>query len=264
MSVLKEKRDSSLANALSILKGFTMDHPEQGVTDVAKHLGLSKSTVHRLLASMASEGFVYKNPRTNRYSLGTSVLTLTNLVSSQLPILNESVPVLNMLTERTGETSHLGILEDQHMIYLQKVECDNPTSLFTHIGKRHPIHATSIGQAILAFQEQDERHQLLPETLESYANHTITSHKRLSEKMDLIKAEKYVICDRELQEDVMAIAAPIYNEKGKVLAAINIVGPANRIKSKLKSHRLVEEVVRSGEKITELVRMRKLKNRYKS
>ncbi|MFV2047183.1 IclR family transcriptional regulator [Metabacillus sp. YM-086] len=261
---MKEKRDSSLANALSILKGFTMDHPEQGVTDVAKNLGLSKSTVHRLLASMASEGFVYKNPRSNRYSLGTSVLTLTNLVSSQLPILNESVPVLNMLTERTGESSHLGILEDHHMIYLQKVECDNPTSLFTHIGKRHPIHATSIGQAILAFWEQDERHQFLPEKLECYTTNTITSQESLYEKLNLIKAEKYAVCDQELQEQVMAIAAPIFNEKGNVLAAINIVGPANRMKSKLKSHRLIEEVVRSGEKITELVRVRKLKNRYKS
>ncbi|MCM3160621.1 IclR family transcriptional regulator [Metabacillus litoralis] len=262
---MKEKRDSSLANALSILKGFTMDHPEQGVTDVAKSLGVSKSTVHRLLASMASEGFVYKDPRSNRYSLGTSVLTLTNLVSSQLPILNESVPVLNMLTERTGESSHLGILEDHHMIYLQKVECDNPTSLFTHIGKRHPIHATSIGQVILAFQEHEVRGQLLPDKLEGYTNNTKTSHESLYEKLNLIKAEKHAVCVEELQEHVMAIAAPIFNEKGKVLAAINIVGPAKRMKSKLKSHRLIEEVIRSGEKMTELVRLRKSKenNRYK-
>ncbi|HZH58823.1 MAG TPA: IclR family transcriptional regulator [Metabacillus sp.] len=255
-----EKRDSSLANALSILKGFTMDHPEQGVTDISKNLGLSKSTVHRLLASMASEGFVYKNPRSNRYSLGTSVLTLTNLVSSQLPILNESVPVLNMLTERTGESSHLGILEGHHMIYLQKVECDNPTSLFTHIGKRNPIHATSIGQVILAFQEQEVREQLLPEKLERYTENTITSHRSLYERLDSIQAEKYAVCDRELQEDVIAIAAPIFNEKGNVLAAVNIVGAANRMKSKLKSRRLVEELVRSGEKMTEMVRLRKQKN----
>ncbi|PLS18607.1 IclR family transcriptional regulator [Bacillus sp. M6-12] len=256
---MRDQRDSSLSNALRVLKIFSMDKPELGITEIAGILQISKSTVHRLLSTMTSEGFVYKDPITNLYSLGTSVLSLTNIVRTQIPFLKESTPILNLLTEKTGETSHLGILERKHIIYLEKIECEFPVQLHTHLGKRHPIHSTSTGQIILAFQNEGYIHSLLPKELDRYTPRTITSHYELLEKLDVIRSQYYVICDQEFLEGIIAVGVPVFNEKDQVIAAISIAGPVHRMKDKLKNPKFLEDIKLAGQKISEMIKERKKK-----
>lgn len=152
----QSKRLTSLENALLILKSFSIDQPEMGVTEIAHTLGIAKSTAHRLLSSLTQEGFVVKDRQTNLYSLGSSILSLTNIVNSQIPILNEATPILNKLAEFTGENAHLSILEGLSIIYLQTIQGRFPVHDFIHIGKRHPAFCTSSGQAILAYPKYRE------------------------------------------------------------------------------------------------------------
>ncbi|MFS0776969.1 IclR family transcriptional regulator [Neobacillus sp. 3P2-tot-E-2] len=259
-----DKSNNSLTNALTIMKSFSMDNPEQGVTEIAENLNIGKSTVHRLLLSLGSEGFVYKDPNSNRYSLGTSFLALTNIVNSQLPIVNESNPILNVLTERTGETSHLGIIEGKHIIYLQKIDSENPIKLSTHIGMRQPIHATSIGQIILGFQNEKTIHKLLPEKLERFTDKTITTRDQLKLKLSTIRQQQFVICDEEYVKGVISIAAPVFDEKGQVIAAVSIVGPVNRMLIKIKQKAFIEEVKSAADKLSEMVKIRRRKRYYEN
>ena len=254
---LSEKRHSSLINALRILKSFSVDNPEQGITEISLKLGLGKSTVHRLMATMASEGLVYKDPQSNRYSLGTSVLSLTNIVNSQLPILRESWPVLNVLTETTGENSYIGILEGSHIIYLQKMESDYSTNVYPYVGQRDPIHCTSIGQVILAFQSEETISSIVPEKLEVYTQKTITSRDKLLEKLRGIKNRKYVVSDQEYQEGIVSVGAPIFNEKGQVIAAVSIEGQVNRVREKAYQPSFCREIIKAGERISHLIELRK-------
>jgi IclR family transcriptional regulator, KDG regulon repressor len=259
-----DKSNNSLTNALTILKSFSIDNPEQGVTEIAENLNIGKSTVHRLLLSLGSEGFVYKDPNSNRYSLGTSLLSLTTIVNSQLPIVNESIPILNVLTERTGETSHLGILEGKHIIYLQKIDSENPVNLSTHIGMRQPIHSTSIGQIILSYQNEKTINKLLPEKLEKFTDKTITARDQLKIKLSTSRQQHFVICDEEYAKGFISVAAPVFDENGHVISAVSIVGPVNRMKNKIKQKAFIEEVRSAANKLTEIVKIRRRKRFYEN
>lgn len=241
-----------------------MDNPEQGVTEIAENLNIGKSTVHRLLLSLGSEGFVYKDPNSNRYSLGTSLLSLTTIVNSQLPIVNESIPILNVLTERTGETSHLGILEAKHVIYLQKIESEHPVKLSTHFGMRQPIHATSIGQIILAYQNEKTINKLIPENLEKFTDKTITTRDNLKMKLSVSRKQHFVISDGEYEKGFISVAAPVFDENDQVIAAVSIVGPVNRMKHNIKQKAFLEEVRRAAEKLSEIVKIRRRKRFFEN
>ena len=112
---------SSLKNALRILNSFSMDEPEKKIGEISSSLGLNKSTVSRTMATLASEGFVYKDPETKKYRLGLSILTLSGVVNSSLDIYRDSQPILNKLVETLGETAHISVLDHLDVIYLHKV-----------------------------------------------------------------------------------------------------------------------------------------------
>lgn len=254
---MKSTRNSSIENALTILKKFSMDEPEMGITEIAEKCNLAKSTVHRLLTTMASEGFVYKDSRTNRYSLGVSILFLTNTINHQLPILKESMPILNLLTERTGESSHLGILENQEVIYLQKIESAFHSAVLTHIGKRNPAYCTSTGQVILAYETKKIVDEVLAGELISHTPNTLTDAETIRNKLKEVKRRGYSVSDQELNKGIISIGAPVFNEKGKIMASINITGPVERIGGPSFHKKYIEETVSAAKMLTEIIAERK-------
>lgn len=253
----KPQRSSSIENAMRILKAFSMDQPELRVVDIAEELNIAKSTAHRLLSTLASEGFVYKDPQSNHYSLGVSVLALTNIVNTQLPIVQEATPILNALTEKTGESSHLAIREGHEVIYLQKIENEYSIHVTTHIGRRNPVHCTSTGQAILAFETDEVIEDVLSGPLKKFTESTITDPKQLREKLDEIKRLGYVVDHQGFEKHVISIGAPIFNSKEEVMASVNITGPVNRLKNPETQRRCVEEVISTARRISNLVKLRK-------
>src|SRR5699024_569978 len=151
---MKLRRRTSVENALQVLKLFSIDEPELSVSFVSKKLQVAKSTAYRLLAFLAQEGFVYKDPQTNLYSLGTSVLPMMNIVKSQIPISNEVQPLLSELVINTKENAHLCILDGLHVVYLATFEGIYAPNDYIHVGKRIPAHCTSEGKVILAFNDE--------------------------------------------------------------------------------------------------------------
>jgi IclR family KDG regulon transcriptional repressor len=222
---------SSVKNALRILKSFTMDDPEQKIGDLSASLGLNKSTVSRTMATLASEGFVYKDPETKRYRLGLSILSLSGIVNSNMDIYRDSQPILNRLVETIGETAHISVLDNLEVIYLQKVDCNHPVRFLTHVGRRNPAYCTSSGKVLLAFSNDDVVERVIHNGLEKFTKNTITSADRLRSHLKQIKENGYSQSVEELLEGVTSIAAPIYDYKGNVFAALSIVGPVQRIHS---------------------------------
>lgn len=262
MSINEGKQTySSIQNALRILKSFSMDCPELRVGDIAQELKLAKSTVHRLLTTMAGEGFVFKDPRSGHYSLGVSVLSLTNIVHSQLNILEDATPLLNVLTEKTGESSHIAILEGKEVIYLQKIESEYAARTTTHIGRRNPVHCTGSGQAILAFENEEVIQQLLSKPLQLFTNKTITDANKLRNRLTEIKQLGYVVNNQEFEKKIIAIGAPIFNEKEEVIASVNITGPTVRLENWETQQQSIDEVIHTAQRITELIKLRK-RNAY--
>ncbi|OLN22049.1 hypothetical protein BTO30_11555 [Domibacillus antri] len=247
-------RITSLENALLILKSFSINQPEMSVTDVSKLLGVSKSTAHRLLSSLAAEGFVVKDHQTHLYSPGSSILALTNIVNSQIHILNEATPVLNMLVESTGENAHLAILEGLDIIYLQTIDGTYPSDDFIHIGRRHPAFCTSSGQAILAFEPEAAGESA--KHLTSYTKKTITSIDQFNKRLLQIRQNGYTFCEQEFREQITGIGATVFNKKKKAIASINITADPKRAASPILQKRYITAVQEAARQMTDIVTFR--------
>jgi IclR family KDG regulon transcriptional repressor len=220
---------SSVQNAMRILKSFSLEEPELKVTEIARSLQIGKSAASRLMSTMAAEGFVIKDPKTGRYRLGISALALSGIVTSTLNIYKEAVPILRRLVNEIEETAHLVILEGMDVTYLHIVECKHPLRVFSYVGKKNPIYCTSSGKAILAFQPDEFIDKIINKGLVKYAKNTITDPNKLREELRTIRKRGYAASIDEILEGVSSIGAPIRNHSGKVVAAITIVGPSQRI-----------------------------------
>ncbi|RSL33577.1 IclR family transcriptional regulator [Salibacterium salarium] len=255
MKAPQNKRShTSLENALRALKSFSEDEPEIGVSELAEKLNLAASTTHRLLTSLAAEGFVVKNQNTGKYTLGLSVLQLTNTVTEQLHIIQESSPILEKLTEETGESSHIGIIDKDDVVYLQKADSIYPARHDSYLGKRIPIHCTSPGQAILAFKPEEYIDEKLSLSLKAYTKYTITQRKELENKLMNIRQTGFVNSSQEYQYNIYSIGAPVFKNDKDVVASVNIAGPVQRIKPYRKA--FTEKIVEAGRQLSDIIQER--------
>lgn len=222
---------SSVKNALRILRSFTMDEPEKRISDISKSLELNKSTVSRTMSTLASEGFVLKDPETQKYRLGLSILSLSGIINTNMDIYQESMPVLNKLVETCGETAHISILDNDEVIYLQKVECNHPVRFLTHVGKRNPAYCTSAGKVLLAFSNEEITEAIIANGLQPYTEHTITEPDALRAHLKQVREMGHSYSYEELSEGVISIGAPAFDYTGKIIAALSVVGPKQRIHS---------------------------------
>lgn len=241
---------SSVKNALRILRSFSMDDPEKKITDLATSLDLGKSTVSRLMSTLASEGFVEKNSENQRYRLGLSILSLASVCTSNLEIHKEAIPVLQKLVENTGETSHLAVLDGLDVIYLHKVESKHQVRAFTHIGKKNPAYCTSSGKILLAYNDEQLLENTIKVGLTPYTENTITDPDKLKKTLEDVRTVGYAISIEEISEGVVSIAAPVRDYTGQVIASVNIVGPIQRVNNhSIPTH--VKKVVKAGKEISE-------------
>ncbi|RNB80252.1 IclR family transcriptional regulator [Brevibacillus fluminis] len=226
------KRDyllHSVKNAMKILRLFSLERTELGVTEIAVQLGLSKTTTHRLVSTMAKEGFLEKTSASNRYTPGLSLLALSGVMTTNTEIQRESVPILDKLTNQLGEASHISVLEGNDIVYLHKVESKHPVRLLSHIGKRNPAYCTSSGKVLLAFQHDDVITTALETDFHPHGPNTIVDKQLFRQTLEQIKSKGYDIAVDELHEGAVSLAVPVRDYTGDVVAAISIVGPKQRI-----------------------------------
>ena len=251
MSVKSQEENylSSVKNALRILRSFSVDEPEKKISELSMKLGINKSTVSRTMSTLASEGFVYKDPDTQKYRLGFSILALGGVLNSSTDVYLESQSVLNKLVANIGETAHLSVLDGTDIIYLNKVECNHPVRFLTHVGRRNPAYCTSSGKVLLAHAEQSILDLVLNQELKAFTSNTITKPEELLAHLQEIKETGYAFSYEEFTEGVSSIAAPIYNYEGKVVAAITVVGPIQRIQHH-KVHGYAKKIMEAGMEIS--------------
>ncbi|WP_338452220.1 IclR family transcriptional regulator [Niallia oryzisoli] len=240
---------SSVKNALRILNSFSMDEPEKKISEISASLGLNKSTVSRTMATLASEGFVFKDPETKTYRLGFSILTLSGVINSHMDIFRESQPVLNKLVETIGETAHISVFDNLEVIYIQKVECNHPVRYLTHVGKRNPPYCTSSGKVFMAFSDDDVVDTIIENGLKKYTKNTITDPDKLRAHLQEIREKGFAYSIEEFSEGVVTIAAPIYNYTGKVVSSLSIVGPKQRI-NQLKVPSFAKQIISASIEIS--------------
>ena len=216
---------------------------------MAATLGLGKSTVSRLLATLASEGFVTKDNVSKKYRLGLSILNLNSVVTSRLEVNREMRTILQRLVYEIGETAHIAVLEGLNVVYINRVECKRPIHSLSYIGRRNPVHCTSSGKVILANQDEEIIRYFIDNGLSKYTLNTITDPVQLRNTLQIIKKQGYSISIEELHEGITSIAAPIRDHTGKVLYAISVIGPAHRMN--INDNFILNKIKRAAEEISE-------------
>lgn len=221
---------SSVRNAARVLTSFSTEERELGVSELARRLGLGKSTVHRLLVTLAGEGLLEQNPATGKYRLGLRMYELGALVSVHMDLHEAATTVLTDLRNHTGETTQLAVLDGREVVYVERLESSHTIRLFGRVGHRNQAHCTSTGKALLAHLPEAELEALLDGwELEARTPYTITDHDRLRDELARVRRQGYAENANEAETGVASVAAPVRDAHGEVVAALSVAGPAMRL-----------------------------------
>lgn len=240
---------SSVENALRILDSFNIDETEKGVTQIAKDLDLAKSTVSRLIKTLYSYGYLKKNKENQKYALGTKILYLYSSLMSEMEVVKEAHPILEELAQETSESIQLAELEGSNVIYTEQIKSSFPIQIFAHIGRVNPIHCTSSGRVLLAYQKVELIENILSDDLEKFTTSTITDVYKLKKELIKTRTLGYSYIENEFIDGIVSIAAPIKDYNNNVIAAVSLVGPTQRINTN-KSKFFISKVVNAAKKIS--------------
>ncbi len=223
----------SVDRALQILTAYETEGHELSILQLSQKVHLPKSTVHRLLATLANRGFIEQNSATGNYRLGLKLHSLGSRVVLTRNLTTEAGPIVRQLVERFGETVSISVLDGIETVIVEKMESEQAMRVTSQIGKRNPIHCSGSGKMLLALQSPEEIERILAlAPLDRYTDKTITDPGQLKENLDEIRRNGYAVDDEEIQPDQICIAAPIRDYRGAAFAAMTISGPATRIRSK--------------------------------
>lgn len=219
---------NTVLKAMQLLD-YLANKPNQGVSDLARALEFPKSSVHGILETLASSGIVTKNEASGKYGLGTKLVELGNRAQVELDICRISAPFLQGLNQEFDETVHLTVLDRDEVLYVDCIESRKRLRTYSVIGVRAPLYCTSVGKAILAFQDDDEIRRIArAKGLAKMTPNTITTEERLFEEVSEIRRLGYAVDDMEHEDHLRCVGAPIRDARGEVFASISLSGPAER------------------------------------
>ncbi|MFC9995801.1 IclR family transcriptional regulator [Nocardia sp. NPDC127526] len=200
-----------------------------GVTEIAAELGVHKSTVSRLIAVLEARGYVEQLSERGKYRLGFTVVRLAGSTSAHLDLPRQSQDVCDALAARVGETTNVAILDSDRIVNVVEAVGSAGIALRTWVGQSCPAHATSSGKALLSELPAADLRARLARRLESFAPNTITDLGVLRTQLEQVRAQGWAACEEELEIGLNAVAAPIRDGEGRIIAALSVSGPSYRL-----------------------------------
>lgn len=242
----------SVERALIILEALARAEGPVTLSSLSAEVGLHISTVHRLLNTLARRGFVEQEPNQGRYRLGLKVFEIGHRALYSLDIRAVARPFLRQLVEEFNETANLAVLDGTEVVYIDQVESKNMIKMMARPGTRAPAYCTGAGKVLLAGLPPFQLERVLSSlNLHPYTTATITTVESLKKELDQVRQQGYAIDRGELEEGVRCVAAPIKNYEQRVVAALSVSGPSNRITEELLQGKLTEAVCRAAQAISE-------------
>lgn len=239
----------SADRVLRVLEVFGPAEHDLTLSDIAERMQLPKSSVHRLLGTLISRGYVERDSQNHRYSLGIRLFEVGSNVIHGRGLHAAAHPILEELTMTTGETSHLAVGSGTEAVYVYKLDGPSAIQMPSRVGGRAPGHATSIGKVLLAWGGAEIRRELDGGTLRPYTSNTIVDLARLDEELEAVRARGYATDLEEFEIGLRCIAAPVYDMSDRVIAAVGIAAPAIRLNPDTMD-RAVEAVTGAGKAIS--------------
>jgi DNA-binding IclR family transcriptional regulator len=249
-----QQPSQTLAKAIAILDAFNSKQPERGIRELGRELGINSATVHRLVTTLSSAGYLEQNSKSQRYSVGPKVMTLANLYMRQNPISAVARKVFESYADRFEHNFYLGKLSNQGVVYLSVLDGRGPIRIVVETGRTAALHATATGKLLLAFQNDEYVRRFLTEDdLIAYTPRTITDPDLLRKALETIRQQGYALNDGEFYDEVGAISVPLIDNRSRATLGVCLAYPRHLITQEIIT---IEELLQLARQISKEISLR--------
>src|ERR1700749_901656 len=226
---------ASVRNAARVLRAFSRAGQELGITELARQLGLSKSTVHRLVTTLTAERLLERGNTPGRDRLGLVLYELGSNVTEHVDLHQAALPVIATLRHETGEMVHVAVLDGLEVVYVERLESHNLLPVFRQVGHRLAAHWTSSGKILLAALPPDELSRRLADWRRGGPTpRAITDKNRLLAELAAVAERGWAQNQEEGHRGIVSVGAPIRGRDGKVMASVRVVADSARVRAMMR------------------------------
>jgi DNA-binding IclR family transcriptional regulator len=242
----------SISRGLSVLQAVSENPSPPRLSDLARQLKLSISTLQRFTHTLQKLGYVDRDVETKRFRPGTKLIALGISATRRIDFRNVAFPLMQKTARETGETVNLAILDyGLEIMYIERIKTEQILSINLQIGSIIPAFCTSMGKAILSYLPEErldeffEKVELIP-----FTSNTIIQKEDLRKELQKVRIRGFAVNNEEFSKGVRSVAAPVRNFEGKVIAAVNIAVPSARVDVKILETILARKVVELANQIS--------------
>jgi DNA-binding IclR family transcriptional regulator len=221
-------KSATALRALKVLEALAHSRDALSAAEVAGIIGVERTTAYRMLMTLIEAGYVVRDQRTRAYRLGYKVLTLSRAMLSGNEKTEFVAACLRKISARTGEAAHYSVLERDCAVLVQRAMGTQLVTIDFQIGDRAPLHCTSIGKVLLAYQDSAAIEAAIVRGLPRFARNTITDPTRLRAELRKVRVQRYAYDDMEFADDMRCVAVPVIEKDGRVTSGISLSGPTSR------------------------------------
>ncbi len=251
---IAQQPNQTLAKALLVLEAFDGEHPDWGVRELGRHLGINPASVYRMVATLHNAGYLEQDPETLRYSLGPKVMKLASLYAHRNPFPDAARKVFEQYASRFEYNFYLGTLSNYEVVYLAALDGRGPIKIVVETGGTTGLHSTALGKVLLAFQQDEYIHAFFETArLTAYTARSITDPHGLWQQIREIRAQRYALNDGEHYGDVGAVGVPVFDHSGRVRAGVSLAYPRHFV---LEQRLRVDELVPLAREIASKIAVR--------
>lgn len=240
---------------VSLILDMVGQNPQgMSIRDLSAGLKLPKGTIHRLLSSLSYFGYIRQDPETKSYFLGLKLMELNAQLDNQLDLRKVAESILRDLAEKTKQTAHMVILDRNEVVYIEKIETQQPAGglkMASRVGSRNPVHSSAVGKVLLACSPDEAVETFLQEKgLPRRTANTFTDPALFRKHMKLVRSQGYAVDDEENEQGIRCLGAPIFDGRGRPLAAISVSGPVFQMTKKFVQEVVKKEVIAAASEIS--------------
>lgn len=227
---MKENTVQTLDRTFDIIELLATSPNGMGVTEIGRKLGLHKSTVYRLIKALVQRGYLEKDQSTGAYRIGLKFVEISSLHIQQIELKTEAIPFMRHLSELTGQVTHLAIMDETEVVYIEKIDVIQSLRMYSQIGKRIPVYCSALGKVLLSGQNSDYQKRIMKKIkYTQQTKNTIREESQFINELEKTKQRGWAVDNEEHELGIRCIAAPIKDFTGKVIAALSITGSKNTI-----------------------------------
>ncbi|MCM3595790.1 IclR family transcriptional regulator [Metabacillus idriensis] len=233
----RENMVKSVSRALDIITLVSLKKGGLGVTEIANQIDINKSSVYRILSTLVQYGYVEQDAETGKYKLGYKFLEISSKLLESIDLRAEARMYLQELENETNEVIHLVVYDQGEVVYIEKLDGSETLRMHSKVGKRAPMHCTSVGKAILAHLPSNVVLDILERKgLPMHTDKTITNKEDFLLELSSVKQKGYALDLEENENGITCIAVPIFDHMGNAIAAVSISGPTIRMTEERLEH----------------------------